>query len=133
MDPLPAGYVGAMSVSAGRSRRRRWGAIAFVGGITVAFFIYVIVYFGATYQGLDSRCFISGPRSPLAQVSEVPSVEGNFSHWPLGRECEWRRADGGGTVIARSEGWPETIAVLLSASVALAGLGLMTSAAVRRA
>lgn len=50
-----------------------------------------------------NTCMQEGPHSPLAVISESgDTVTQSLSWWPLGRACEWKRADGHGTVITFS-------------------------------
>jgi H+/Cl- antiporter ClcA len=106
-------------------RWRRRGTILLITGVLCALIVFTLVYLGATYQGLDYKCWTAGPRSPLAEISEDPAVvTGSFSYWPIGRECEWRRAGGDGTVVVPSD-WAGTGAVLLPLLIALGGLFLI--------
>ncbi len=63
-------------------------------------------YVLASYQGVDYKCITSGPFHPGAVVSEGDIVVGGFSWWPLGRSCEWDRADGNGRLSAQSGSFP---------------------------
>lgn len=99
------------------------GAIVFLVTLGGAFVI-------ANYKTAEYKCLVEGPHSPLAEISEDSTVLRNarFSVWPLGRECEWRRADGAGTVTADSNNWPGTAVLLVAGSTAVGGLLLTTSA-----
>ncbi|WP_158251081.1 hypothetical protein [Cryobacterium sp. Y11] len=58
--------------------------------------------------------------APFAVTSEAVRVQGSFSWWPLGRACNWQRADGQGFVMA-GPGWATTITFLVCAAVASVG------------
>ena len=97
-----------------RSARRRaqrivWGSFLLVVGLLFgAGQVWVSQYQGATY-----KCMVDGPFPPDAEVSERSGiVEGSAALWPLGRACEWARADGEGTVATYSGPWPLTLAAL---------------------
>lgn len=83
-----------------------------------------VAHFLATYQGLDYKCTVDGPHSPFALITEAPVAVGRFGHWPLGRECEWPLADGTGTIVAHSESWTGTFALVSSLVIAFGGLVL---------
>jgi hypothetical protein len=113
-------------------RRLRWGASLLVLGGFLALIIYGCAYMFAGYQGLDYNCIVAGPFSPLAVKYEAATATGHFGHWPLGRECEWGRADGAGTVIARSDNWTGTLVLGSALLIALWGVLLMIAGTVRR-
>jgi hypothetical protein len=111
----------------------RWGLGLFTLGAFMVLMVITFAHLIATYHGLEYGCLVDGPRSTLAIISEAPGiVEGRFSYWPLGRECEWVRADGNGTVVARPESWTGTLALVASASIALSGIVLIGLATFRR-
>ncbi|PPF55982.1 hypothetical protein C5C13_11595 [Clavibacter michiganensis] len=67
----------------------------------------------STYQGVTYKCLVDGPFSSQAEVSEGSDVvEGSVAWWPLGRACEWARADGAGTVTVYSGSWALTFIAL---------------------
>jgi len=68
-----------------------------LGPLTVAFGLYAgAVQLGAAYK---ATCARSGPTPPGAIVSESSDrVTEQRSFWPLGAVCDWRRADGNGTI-----------------------------------
>jgi hypothetical protein len=77
----------------------------------------------ASYQGFDYKCLVEGPfreSPPFVLISEAAEVRGYFSIWPLGRACEWERADGLGFITA-GPSWVPTLIAL--AFLALAGIG----------
>lgn len=74
------------------------------------------------YQGSTYKCLVEGPFASLAEVSERADVViGRPSVLPLGRSCEWKRADGNGTITTYSGSWPHTVAtsVLVVGGIAL--------------
>jgi hypothetical protein len=87
-------------------------------------------YVLATYQTAEYKCIVEGPHSPLAEISEDSTIlrDARFSVWPLGRECEWRRADGAGWVTADSGNWPGTAVLLASGAATATGILLAISA-----
>lgn len=112
------------------ARQRRLGASLLVAGALAALMTVLTAYVAAAYGGMDYKCLVEGPRSPLAEVSERSDiVSGRFSLWPLGRACEWARADGNGWVTATPDNWAGTVGVLVASAVALLGAGLLWSAA----
>ena len=73
-----------------------------------------------------NTCQQEGPSSPLAVVSEGDIVTRSLSWWPLGRACEWQRADGNGTVTTYSGSAGGTAGVY---GAILIGAGLLTRGA----
>ena len=72
------------------------------------------------YQGVTYKCLVDGPFSSQAEVSERSGVvEGSVASWPLGRACEWARADGAGTVTVYSGSWALTF---IASGLMLGGL-----------
>jgi hypothetical protein len=113
-----------MSAIATSRSHVRWGLTLIVLGLGLALIVYTCAFMLATYQGLDYKCTVDGPRSPLAEVTEAPVVTGEFIHWPLGRQCTAPRADGTGVVVTRSADWTGTILLVTSLSIALGGVVL---------
>lgn len=84
----------------------------------------------SVYQGATYRCIVDGPASPGAEVSERSYVvEGSAALAPLGRACEWTRADGAGTVTTYSGNWLSTLAAL---GLTLGGITFAILPATRR-
>lgn len=84
----------------------------------------------SVYQGATYKCIVDGPASPDAEVSERSDVvKGSAALWPLGRACEWARADGEGTVTTYSGNWPFTLAALV---LTLGGITFAVLPATRR-
>jgi hypothetical protein len=82
----------------------------------------------AAWQGVTYRCLVDGPTSPLAEVSERAGVvSGSASVWPLGRACEWARADRTGTVTTHSGSRSVTV---ITFAIGAVGLGLVVAPAV---
>ncbi|NUU07114.1 hypothetical protein [Leifsonia sp. C5G2] len=79
-----------------RSSTRRTLAVC-VGVLFVGFGLYAgVMQLGAAWKNPCSRF---GTPPPGAVVSETPAVVGEQrSFWPIGSVCDWRRADGRGTV-----------------------------------
>lgn len=119
---------GATKGRRGFSRRQR---------IALGSFLLVIgLLFGAgqvgvsQYQGATYKCQVEGPFSPDAEVSERPDlVEGSASLWPVGRACEWARADGTGTVTTHYGTWELT---LIAWGLTVGGLALAVTPTKRR-
>lgn len=106
----------------------RLGLALLVSGTLLTALIIVAAYVTATYGTLDYKCAVEGPDSPLAEVSERSGiVHGWFSLWPLGRACDWVRADGRGWVTALP-GWADTTCVLATAALALLGVRILWTA-----
>jgi len=58
--------------------------------------VFGVVALGA---GWKDRCSVYGPAPAGAFIGERNSLlQEQRSWWPIGTACEWRRADGGGTV-----------------------------------
>lgn len=106
-----------------RSQRRGLrAALTIVGVLVLAFGLYsgLVIIGSAT----TNTCQQEGPSSALALVSENSDVvQQGLSWWPLGRACEWARADGNGTVTTYS-GSPAGTASVYGAI--LVGAGLLT-------
>ena len=123
---LPPG-VGKQALSV--TQRSRFGTILLSAALVAAVVTTAGAYAVAVHGGLDYACYVEGPNSPLAEVSERPGVvRGSFSYWPLGRSCTWAAASGGGTVLATS-GWGTTVFVAALLGAAVAGIGLRTTRA----
>lgn len=123
---LPSG-TGTQRLST--SERSQFGTVLIVAGLGAAAVVTAGAYLVAVHGGLDYACYVEGPFSPLAEVSERAGVvSGNFSWWPLGRSCTWAAASGTGTVLATS-GWGNTVFVAVSLAVAVAGIALRTTRA----
>jgi hypothetical protein len=102
---------------------RSIGISLIVVGVIAALCVVALAWLAATYGGLDYKCLVEGPRrvsAPFAVTSEAVRVHGSFSWWPLGRACNWQRADGQGFVLA-GPGWITTITFLVCAAVASVG------------
>lgn len=123
---LPSG-IGKQPLSA--SQRSRFGTVLIMAGLGAAALVFVGAYVVASHGGLDYACYVEGPFSPLAEVSERPDVvSGSFSWWPLGRNCTWAAADGAGTVLAVS-GWGNTVVFAAMLGFTAVGIGLCTTRA----
>ena len=71
------------------------GAVLLLYGLSTILFVV-----GAANK---ATCGEEGPWSPIALVSErSDAVHEQLSWWPLGRQCDWKRADGHGTVTTNS-------------------------------
>jgi hypothetical protein len=89
------------------------GLIAVVLGLFLAVGELAI----GNYKGATFKCSVEGPSSELAEISERSDVVTGYpTMWPLGRGCEWDRADGPGTIVALG---------LLGGGIALAGSALL--------
>lgn len=109
------------------SERSRFGTVLIVAGLGAAALVTAGAYLVAVHGGLDYACYVEGPFSPLAELSERAGVvSGSFSWWPLGRSCTWAAASGTGTVLATA-GWAHTALVMASLAVAAAGIVLRTT------
>jgi hypothetical protein len=117
--------------------RRRLGCVLLFAGAAVCLSLVASSAMGSSRGGMEYNCLVSGPvptEPPLAVVSEAPGiVEGSFSVWPLGRQCEWDRADGRGTVVANSGAWGSTAFAAGSGLLSLIGAGLMLASSPYRA
>lgn len=120
-----------MSAIATSRSQVRWGLTLVVLGVGMALIVYSLAFMLATYQGLDYRCTVAGPTSPLAEVTEESVVRGEFAHWPLRRQCTQPRADGTGVIVTRSDGWTGTILLITSLSIALGGVILTAVGSIR--
>ncbi|MBC7763045.1 MAG: hypothetical protein H7201_14880 [Candidatus Saccharibacteria bacterium] len=92
-------------------------------GVCAALGVVAFTWLAATYGGLHYKCIVEGPRrdsAPFALVSEEARVHGYFSWWPLGRTCDWERADGQGFVPA-GPGWTNTILFVGCVVIAIVG------------
>jgi hypothetical protein len=108
----------------GRRRALVVGLIAVVLGLFLAVGELAI----GNYKGATFKCSVEGPSSELAEISERSDVVTGYpTMWPLGRGCEWDRADGPGTIATYSGSWPGTIVALglLGGGIALAGSALL--------
>lgn len=97
-------------------------------GVMTSIGVVGFTWLAASYGGLDYRCIADGPRreyAPFAVVSEAVQVHGFFSWWPMGRACEWERADGHGFVTA-GPGWSATIVFVSCVVIATAGAIVLT-------
>ena len=113
---------------------RRTGIALTTIGLLAAIGVFGFVWLAATHGGLDYKCIVEGPRresAPFAVVSEAVQVHGYFSSWPLGRACDWERADGKGFVTA-SPGWAGTIDFLSCLAIAAVGVVLRNLGSQRR-
>ncbi|MGO4103969.1 hypothetical protein AB4Y63_08450 [Leifsonia sp. YAF41] len=118
-----------LSTRASAIERRRLGLVLCIAGLLTALGITFFSFVAAVYQGADYKCLVDGPHSPLAEISERPGiVTGNFTAWPMGRECTWLRADGVGTVTVDSGNWVATGLAASGMLVALTGAGFIVSA-----
>lgn len=102
---------------------RPTGISLIVVGVIAAVGVVAVAWLSATYGGLDYKCVVEGPRrtaAPFALASEAVRVSGSFSFWPLGRACDWQRADGQGFVTA-GPGWTTTIIFLVGVGIASIG------------
>jgi len=117
--------------SRGRRGRARSKGIVLGSMFLAAGLLLGAVQIGASvHQGATYKCIVDGPASPDAEVSERSDVvEGSAALWPLGRACEWARADGAGTVTTYSGNWPFTLAAL---GLALSGITVASLPATRR-
>src|SRR5690554_842110 len=110
-----------------RVARRRLGYGMLFAGAAVSVGLVASSALVASHGGHDYKCMVEGPvptEPPLAVVSEASGiVEGSFTLWPIGRQCEWDRADGNGTVTANSGAWGTTAFAGGGALLALAGAG----------
>ncbi|WP_243062262.1 hypothetical protein [Humibacter sp. RRB41] len=114
-----------MSQAGDRHRRGRHGFIVF-GLIAVVLGVFLAVgqLAAGNYKGSTFKCLVEGPSSELAEVSERAGVVTGYpTMWPLGRACEWDRADGAGTITTYSGSWLGTIVALglLVGGITLAG------------
>ncbi len=108
----------------------RWARIALGSSLVVVGLLFGMGQVGVgMYQGATYKCIVEGPFSPDAEVSERSDVVGGSAAlWPLGRACEWARADGAGTVTTHSGRWPLTLAAL---GLTIGGLTLAALPATR--
>ena len=114
------------------SLTRRIGTILLIVGGLLAVSVFGFTTFVAGYKGIQYRCLVEGPSSPLAEVSERSGiVQGHLSLWPLGRSCEWARADGKGTVMAYPS-WTNTFIVGSGLAIAAGGVALTIVGRARR-
>ena len=119
----------------GNSRERR-GRSRSKGIVLGSFLLATGLLLGAgqigadVYQGATYKCIVDGPASPNPEVSERSDVvEGSAALWPLGRACEWARADGAGTVTTYSGNWPSMLAAL---GLAIGGITVAILTVTRR-
>ncbi|WP_085367778.1 hypothetical protein [Leifsonia sp. NCR5] len=105
-----------------RSQRRGLrAAFTVAGALMVAYGLYA--GFSMIASATTNTCRQEGPSSPLAVISEGGDVVNqSLSGWPLGRACEWRRADGSGTVTTHSGSADSTAGVY---GAILIGAGLL--------
>jgi hypothetical protein len=102
---------------------RSIGISLIVVGVIAALCVVALAWLSATYGRTDYKCLVEGPRRVsvlFAVTSEAVRVHGSFSWRPLGRACNWQRADGQGFVMA-GPGWTITITFLVCAAVASVG------------
>lgn len=80
----------------GSARRTRRIALV-VGPLAVVLGLAVgLIQLGAAYK---NSCALYGPVPPAAVVSESgDDVAEHRTFWPIGSVCDWRRADGHGSV-----------------------------------
>lgn len=96
-------------------------------GSVAALGVYAFAWLAASYGGLQYKCLVEGPfreSAPFALVSEAVEVRGYVSSWPLGRACDWERADELGFVTALP-GWSATGTFVLCLAVVFVGVGLL--------
>jgi hypothetical protein len=109
--------------------RRRLGHVVLFAGAALCLGLVGSSALVSAHGGLEYKCLVEGPRPtepPLAVVSEASGiVEGSFTLWPVGRQCEWDRADGLGTVTANSGAWGTTAFAGGGALLAIAGAGMV--------
>jgi hypothetical protein len=108
---------------------RRIGTSLLVVGVIAALGVVGFAWLVATYGGLDYKCIVEGPHwesAPFALASEAARVRGHFSSWPLGRACDWERADGRGFVTA-GPGWTSTIMFLVCVAIAVVAAVLLAA------
>jgi hypothetical protein len=87
-------------------------------------FIGLLSGFFAIAAAQTNSCYQEGPSSPLALISESGgTVKQALSWWPLGRQCDWVRADGNGTVTTYSGN--STTSLATYGSLVLGGAGLV--------
>jgi hypothetical protein len=117
--------------------RRRLGYVLLISGAAVCLGLIASSALASSRGGMEYNCMVAGPvptEPPLAVVSEAPGiVEGSFSVWPLGRQCEWNRADGRGTVVADSGAWGSTALAAGAGLLSLIGAGLVLASSPYRA
>lgn len=117
--------------------RRRLGYVLLFAGAAVCLSLVASSAMVSSRGGMEYNCMVSGPvptEPPLAVVSEASGiVEGSFSVWPLGRQCEWDRADGRGTVVANSGAWGSTAFAAGAGLLSLIGAGLVLASSPYRA
>ena len=97
---------------------RSIGISLIVVGVIAALCVVALARRSATHGGLDYKCLVEGPRqvsAPFMVTSEAVRVHGSFSWWPLGRACNWQRADDQGFVTANPV-WTTTITFLVCAA-----------------
>jgi hypothetical protein len=103
--------------------RRLLGVVMF--GIAAA--LWLIVVTGAAliaeYQGAEYKCIVDGPHDPRAYPLEAGPVSAGFIMWPMGRECVWPTANGG-TVVAQTDDWVPTIAMVCFSAIGLWGAAI---------
>lgn len=100
----------------GDNRRRHRLLIS--SGLFIAFiglFLAAGQFVPANYKGSTFKCWVEGPSSSEAEISERAGVVTGYpTILPLGRACQWDRADGDGTITTYSGSWAGTsVAVLL--------------------
>jgi hypothetical protein len=98
----------------GNSNRGRHGYVASgLGVLVLGLLLAAGQLVPANFKGSTFKCLVEGPTSAMAEVSERAGVvAGHPAIWPLGRACEWDRADGVGTITTYSGSWPGTFVVL---------------------
>jgi hypothetical protein len=109
---------------------RAIGISLIIVGVIAALGVVGFAWLVATYGGLDYKCIVEGPHresAPFALASEAVRVHGYFSVLPLGRACNWERADGQGVVTA-GPGWTSTIMFLVYVAIAVVGAALLAVA-----
>lgn len=114
-------------------RWRACGVTLITVGVVGLLLVVGFTSVSAWYQGFDYKCLVEGPfRSspPFALVSEAVEVRGYFSVWPLGRACDWQRADGAGFVTAGPD-WIATGAAIVCLALAVLGRVVLTMQARR--
>ena len=106
----------------GTYARRLLGLTIFVLAGVVWVLSASVAIVAANHDGLHTGCWRSGPwPTGMGSVESAP-VGARFSWWPVGRECEWRSADGTRSVIVQGDSWVAT-------SV-LVGLGALSASGV---
>ena len=97
--------------------------IAAVGAVFAAACVS-LTGLAAFHEGVQHGCLVEGPfrdSPPYPLLSEAVEVRGYFSWLPLGRACEWERADGAGFITALPD-WSATVPVLVGVLISMSGI-----------